>query len=114
MVCTGYISFDFELQVYFSKKNSSVIPQVYLIVILLNWNIYCVMDFLEILQKVLMYFTLAHHIKHYFWTQDYLCFAFGTNREYMLVQQQWNIQFLLQSDCKSGLRSLPRRLGYQK
>lgn len=74
MSCTGYISFDFELQVYFSKKKSSVIPRIYVIVILLNRNISCVMDILEILQKVLMYFTLAHHIKHYFWPRVLLVF----------------------------------------
>ena len=86
MASTGYISFDFELQAYFSEMKSSVTPQIYLIVILLNRNISWVMDILEILQKVLMYFTLAHHIKHYFWTQEYsLCFAFSANRECMLV-----------------------------
>lgn len=63
MACTCHIPFDFELQVHFSKKKPSLILQIYLTVILLNRNVYWVMDILEILQKMLMYFTLEHHIK---------------------------------------------------
>lgn len=52
MACTGHISFDFKLQVYFSEKKSSVITQIYLIAILLNRNISWVMNILKILQSV--------------------------------------------------------------
>lgn len=75
--------FWFELQVHFFEKKSFVIPQNYVLLILVDRNISCVIDIIEILLKIRMDFTLVHHIKHQFWTQEFsLYFAFSTNWEY--------------------------------